>query len=265
MSRYFMTLTAASAALIAGLGGAVLAQDAAPTPTADLPAALSTLDLQNVEIKPGRRGGSKIEADLPGGGEIEAFVDDQNNLIMVDTDDVAVPQSLIDTLLPQSVRDNDILSQFSTIEKIGGREGRFMVGGQDANGEDLRAGFDEDGRLMRFGRGDDDERGHKGREGRGGHGKGEHGGKHGKGDHGRGGPKDGGPRDGGPRGAGDMPPPPPVDAAALNQALTGAGYSDLGELRPEGRRMLIDATNAAGESVTLEVDPAGEVIRETAR
>lgn len=287
MSRKILGFTAASLAMAAGLGTATLAQDAAPAaPTGDLPAVLQALNLQNVEIRQGPRGGRKVEGDLSGGGEIEAFLDDQGNLVMVDTDDVAMPQSVLDAMLPPAVRDSGMLAQFAVIEKIGGRDGRVMVGGEDADGEDLRAAFDADGRLMRFGRGDDDE----GRRGRheGGHGmKGGdrhgdgRGGMRGKDGHGRGGPGmddhgkgrrgEGGPGKGpmdGPRGADGRPggmSPGPVDTAALSSALEAAGYSAVGDARPAGPRLLVEATNPAGEAVTLEVDPAGEVLRETAR
>ncbi|MBU3032223.1 hypothetical protein [Paracoccus marinaquae] len=261
MSRQAFTIAAGSVALAAVLGTATLAQDAAPAaPATDLPEILGALNLENIEIDAGKRGGRKIEGDLPGGGEIEAFVDPQGKVMMIEADDVVMPQSVIDAMVPQAVRDSGILSQFAVIDRIGGRDGRLMIGGEDASGEDLRAGFDEDGRLMRFGRGDDDHDRRDGRRDRDDR-------MHGKRDHGRGGP-DMGPM-GGPRGAagqpGDMPPPPPFDAAALTEALTGAGYSGIGDPRPTGPRLLLEATNPAGEAVLLEVDPAGEVLRETAR
>lgn len=307
MSRHAFRMTAASMALIAGLGGAVLAQDAtapaSPAPTgttaadaatdAKLPALIEALGLQDIETRQGPRGGMKVEGDLAGGGEITAFVDADGALAMVKADDAALPQSLIDGVLPQAVRDSALIAQFATIEAVGARDGRVMVGGLDADGEELRAGFDEDGRLMRFGRGDDDREGRgpggwgegrgKGHEGRGphrgegagdgdgpGHGRkghgdearGEHrgpgkGGFWGGGHEGRGGPDGMGPRDGA-RG-------PMIDAAALTKTLEDAGYSALSEPSPAGPRLLVEATNPSGEAVLLEVDPAGEVVRETAR
>lgn len=253
MSSY--SLTAASMALIAIMGSQAVAQDA-PADAQDLPQALTTLNLQDIQIEDARRGGRKIEGDLPDGGEIRAFVDADGNIRMIDADDTAMPQALIDELLPQAVRDNDILSQFAVVEKLGTFDGRVMVGGSDGDGEDLRAAFDEDGRLIRFGRGDDDMKGPRGMKGHErGHDKGDHrrgpdGERHGhKGDHGK-----------GPRG--DMPR---IDRDALQEKLGEAGYTDLDNARHTGPRMVLDGTNAAGEAVTIEVDPAGEVVREIAR
>lgn len=261
MSRYILGLSTATAVLIAGLGGAVLAQDGTTAPAAPaLPEALTALNLQDVQIREGRRGqGRMIRGDLPGGGEIRAMVDAQNNVRMVDADDAAVPQSLIEALLPQSVRGNDILSQFATIERIGGRDDRFMVSGEDADGEDLRAGFDADGQLLGFGRGDMEKRGSKQMRGHG----------HGQKGHGFSGKQDGRKNWGRDDKSRDdrmgMMRRSNIDTGALTEKLTGAGYSELGTPRPAGPRLTINATNPSGEAVTIEVDPAGQVIRETAR
>ncbi|MCF3974511.1 hypothetical protein [Paracoccus salsus] len=270
MSRNILKISAATLALVAGLGHAALAQGTAPVTAADdLPAALRALNLEAVQIRQGPRGGRKIEGDLPGGGEIEALVNDRNDLVMVEVDDIAMPQPLLEALLPQTVRDNDILTQFAQIERVGGRDGRFMVSGEDADGTDLRAGFDQDGRLLRFGR-DEDDHGKRGKRGMGGHREGrggDHGAWNGKGgdrqmrgvgDEMRGGPE-------GRRSPDGLRGMPPIDRQALNERLGGAGYTELAAPRPAGPRLLVDATNPAGEAVTLEVDPAGEVIRETAR
>lgn len=276
MSSKFLKLHVAALAMVAGLGTTAFAQDTQVPADDQMPAALSALNLQNVETKQGPRGGRKIEGDLPGGGEIEAFVDRDNNPVMVEAEDVALPQSLIDALLPQSVRNSDILSQFAEIERVGGRDGRFMVAGEDADGEDLRAGFDADGRLLRFGRGDDDHgkrgwREHRNED----RADKRQGGRHGEMRHGemrhemrgegrmRGdGPQGEGPQGDGPRSGGRMPM---VDTAALNDTLSGAGYSEITQPRPTGPRLQLDAVNPAGEAVTLEVAPDGEVIREVAR
>lgn len=263
MSRHFLTLSAAALAIGAGVTTASMAQDAAPAADA-LPAPLAALNLQDIETKEGRRGGRKIEADLPGGGEIEAWLDDQGGLRMVEVEDVAMPQSLVEAMLPQAVRDSDILSQFAVIDQIGGRDGRVMVGGEDSAGEDLRAGFDQDGRLLRFGRDDDD--GRRERRGGGQHDRmGDH--DRGKGGHGKRGGDQMGQRHGGDqmgegRGGGRMRM---MDNATITEGLDNAGYTDLGEPRPAGPRMILDAVNAAGEAVTVEVDAQGEVIREIAR
>lgn len=265
MSRKLLGIAAASLAMAAGLGTVSLAQDAAPAAQpGDLPAMLQALNLQDVEVKQGPRGGRKIEGDLPGGGEIEAFVDAKGNVVMVEADDVDMPPSLLEALLPQAVRDNAMLSQFTEIERIGGFDGRVMISGEDASGEDVRAAFGEDGRLLRFGRGDDDDRRHGWREGHRGDDRGGDRGRMGGKDwhHGKEGPGRG-PRDE-TRGPGHGMPPG-LDTAALTGTLEAAGYSALGDARPAGPRLMLEATNPAGEPVMLEVDPAGEILRETAR
>lgn len=77
----------------------------------------------------------------------------------------------------------------------------------------------------------------------------------------------GGPRAQGPAGdaRGPAPVPADFDAVALNQRLTQAGYGNFGFLRADGPRLMLEATNPQGEAVTLEFDPQGEVVRETAR
>ena len=137
-----------------------------------------------------------------------------------------------------------------------------MIEGTDANGDELRALFAEDGTLTRFGRGDDDD------DRRGDHGK--RGGKHGdRGDHEMRGHHMQGQR-GGAEGGPDQArmggqPPAPLDEAAVTTTLTDAGYQDLGAITRDGPRTLVEAVNAAGETVTVELSPRGEVMRETAR
>lgn len=278
MSRHYFPIALSSVALAALLGSVALAQDATPdSPEAEAPAAaasdlpemLSGLNLSDVEVRDGRRGGRRIEGDLPGGGEIEAMIGPDGNVMMVEADDAAVPQSLIDAMIPQALRDGDTLSQFAVIDRIGSFEGRIMVGGEDADGEDLRAGFDADGRLMRFGRGDDDrdmrERAGRERAGRDDDRRDSRRDMRGEKAHDWRAPELGHmmapERGAGPR-PGDMPR---VDIAELTETLIGAGYSGISSPRPAGPRLAIDATNPAGEPVTLEVDPAGEVLREIAR
>ena len=58
------------------------------------------------------------------------------------------------------------------------------------------------------------------------------------------------------------------DAAIVNileTTLTQAGYQNFGFLRPNGPRVMLEATNPQGEAVTLELDRQGELVRETAR
>lgn len=327
MSNRNITTSAAMLALIAGLGTTAMAQT---TPGADLPAPLSALNLGNLQIDTKRDGMREIdgrtadgvdieakvdrdnnlievEADdaalpqslvdalatdavranpamalfttiqefrqhpehveikgrLASGEEIEARFDRQNTLIGVETDDVAIPAELVNTLLPQAVRDSDILGQFARIEEIGIRDGRISVGGDDADGQDMRALLDADGRVLRFGRDDDD----RPRDDRGPGKHHDHAGR--PGDR----PADHGPRDKGPRGAGPAgdgprgpaPIPADFDAVSVNQKLTAAGFKDFGLLRADGPRLMLEATNPQGEAVTLELDPRGEVVRETAR
>ncbi|MTD99512.1 hypothetical protein GIY56_04335 [Paracoccus sp. YIM 132242] len=210
----------------------------------------------------------EITGRQPTGAEIEALFDRQNTLVGVEVDDAAIPADLVATLLPQAVQGNEVIGQFDRIEQIMARDGRVMVEGEDANGEDMRAEFDQDGRVLRFGReeGRGPERDRPGEERRGDRGPGKHH-EHGPRSAGHG-PGDHGPRGEGPRGAdarGPVPVPADFDAVAVNQALTQAGYKDFGFLRAEGPRLMLEATNPQGEPVTLELDPRGEVIRETAR
>ena len=195
------------------------------------------------------------------GAEVEVKFAPDNSLIEIETDDTALPQPIIDAILPQAVRGNEVMAQFGMIEEIKAEYGRFEVKGEDTGGQDMRAAFDEAGAVLRFGR-DDDRRG--GRD----HDRGPRG--HGpRGDGPRAeGPRGDGPRAEGPRGdgpRGDMPPAPQFDTVAANQRLTQAGYSAFGLMRQEGPRVLLDATNPDGETVTLELDPQGQLVRETAR
>lgn len=324
------TTSAAMLALIAGIGTGAMAQTAAPAP-GDLPAPLAGLNLGNLEVETKRDGMREIEgrtadgidieakvdmagnlveveadggalpqsltdalvpAELrgqqvmglfgsitevkqrpdyveikgrqPSGAEIEVKFDRQNTLIGVEVDDAAIPADLVDTLLPQAVRDNEVIAQFDRIDEIGNRNGRVTVKGEDATGEDMRAEFDADGRVLRFGR-EDGPRGDRREERRSDRGPG-HGER--------------GMRPGGHAMHGDRPHgmrlmgrdsgrpaalPANFDSVAVNQRLTGAGYTALGLLHAHGPRLLLDATNPQGEAVTLELDPKGEVVREMAR
>lgn len=198
------------------------------------------------------------------GTEISVRFATDGTLTGLDYDDGAIPAPVVQSLLPQSVQSAEELSQFATINEIVGRDGFFTVEGEDSSGEDMKAEFDQDGQLLRFGRdggreGRDRDREHR-RGDRGDRGDRDHrGGDHGDEAH-RGGP-DGGP-DGGPRAAAI---PADFDAAGVNQRLTQAGYTAFGFLHMDGPRILLDANNPQGETVTLELDPQGEVVRETAR
>lgn len=264
MSRLNPGIPAAALAIIAVLGSGVAAtaQTEAPSaPTATqqgdaapagrvtaetLPESLRALNLSDLEIQTGRRGHARVHGNLADGTQIDAVVDRDGALRGVRArDDAALPQSLIEAVLPQPVRANPIIEQFSLITGLGVMSKMVMVGGQDAEGQNLRAGFDQDGTLMRFGRGDDrgpamhqrgGKRAFEGRD----HGKGEQ-----RMDR---------------RGA-----RAPVDGAALRQSLADAGYTDLGTISRDGRRTTLEAVNANGENVTVELNRQGQVIRETAR
>lgn len=285
MSRFFKGSVAAIAlSAVIGLPLVSMAQDAAPAqettqpaPAADLPPLLQSLNLDDVDIKDLRRGGKRIKGETAEGLEIRAFVDAAGNLrgIFADKDDddaqAALPQAVIDEMIPEAVRGQDILGQIATISAIFSDERGVMVAGAGADGEDIRAGFATDGTLMRFGRGDDamgpkgnwhnkgksdgkadDRRDGRDRDGRfhRDHHRDRHGDRHDdrRGNH----------AERGPRGAG-------LSQERLNEALGAAGYTALGEVSREGPRTLVEATNPQGESVVVEVNPRGEVVRESAR
>lgn len=346
MSRQKLTSTAALIALIAGLAGPVMAQDAAApqsdTAAADLPAPLAALNLNKLRSETGRDGireiegftadgveievkidmagnlikveaedgalpAALIEALLPqavrdheatglfvrideirqhggflriegrqaGGEDVEAVFDAEGRLIGLELDDAAIPASLVAALLPQPVRDAEAFGQFAGIEEIHNRGGVVVVEGRDEAGEKMKAAFDADGRLLRFGR--DEDRGPRQWRGRAPHGEAFRHGRDdmmgmmmkGQGGHGdmRGAPmRPGGPghQGHGPAG-GPRHEAPDFDTAEVNRRLTGAGYGGFGFLRMDGPRILLEADNPQGEPVTLELDPRGEVVRETAR
>lgn len=66
----------------------------------------------------------EIKGRQPSASEIEAKFDRQNTLIGVEVDDAAIPSELVDTLLPQAVRNNEVIAQFGRIDEIGNRSGR---------------------------------------------------------------------------------------------------------------------------------------------
>lgn len=338
MTLRTLTSSAAMLALIAGIGTGAMAQ----TAVTGLPAPIAALNLNNLSVETKRDGMQEIEGRTADGVEIEVKIDMAGNVVEVEADDGAMPQSLIDAylpaglrdqpamalfgsitdikqrpdhveiegrqstgakiearfdrqnalvgievdegaipaelvaaLLPQAVRDAEVIGQFARIVEIENRNGRIEVEGRDANGERMRADFDADGRVLRFGRDEGrgprhhdagERRGGRGPEGRGpeGRGRGEHEMRAGHGDGPRRDGPQGGPRPGaGSRGAAAVPAD--FDAVAVNQRLTQAGYGQFGLLRADGPRLILEATNPQGEAVTLELDPQGEVVRETAR
>lgn len=309
MSRK-LTNSIALSALLAVLAAPVMAQDAAspapaapaaeaPAQTVTLPQILQDAGLTDVTSDKMRRGGTRIRGTLPDGQKIGAMLAEDGTLrgLRAMDKDAGLPQALVDQLVPQAVRDNAVFAQLGKLGAVFTGERGVMLGGQDAQGNDVRAAFAQDGTLVRFGRGDDDMRFGKGkgkdRDGKHGH-FGRKGGHDDDGERGRRGWHDG-DRDGrrGPP-PGDMPPPddlppapdqqggmpmpfgdgdtrqgalgaPVADPGELRSALTDAGYSEIGEISQRGPRILAMAINPEGEPVAVELDRQGEVLREINR
>ncbi len=248
---------------------------AAPAPAPVAPAVPQTPEIlqgdgfSNVEAKPGRRGGIVIEGTLTETGkDFDAIGDGNGNLLGIRTaEGSSLPQSVIDALLPEAARGNPILAEIAALHAIGGRDGAVMLGGQDAAGNDVRVGFDAEGELVLFNRGEFAKRwmrdgyGPRGDDDgwRGSRGEGDH---HGKRGHREGGPRERGSWGDAPR-EGDQKPP--VDEAAIRSAVEAAGYTELGTLNASRRGIAVEALNPQGEAVLLVLTPKGEVVRETAR
>lgn len=277
MSRIF-TSSVAVGALIAMLGGPVLAQDAAQAPqdapTIVVPQVLKDAGLTDVESKSTRRG-NRIEGKLPDGTALDAILDEQGQLRGLRTEDkAALPAALIQQLVPQAVRDQAIFAELAQIEAVFTGERGVMIAGQDAQQKPVRAAFAQDGTLLRFGRGEDagpemgrdmghgkpghDKRGHdrgdhdKGPRGKHGHGDRDHDHKRGDDDHAK--------RGDGPRQQGTPPSPDQVRAS-----LTEAGYTGIGQILQQGPVTVAQATNPEGEAVLVEIATNGEVLRELNR
>lgn len=200
-----------------------------------------------------RRQGVKVEGRQPNRDELELFFDAQGRLIAAEADDQGLPQMLLEQVLPQAVMSSDALGQLARIEEIGLHgDSRFRIEGEDASGKDIRLLIDHDGRLLRFGReGDGRKRpdGWQERRSDGGPGHFHRSGFH---------SQRGGPMRGQAQGL-------DFDPVEVNQRLTEAGYSGFGLLRRAGPALVLEAQNPAGESVILQLDSQGEIIRETAR
>ncbi|SEO03805.1 hypothetical protein SAMN04489859_103024 [Paracoccus alcaliphilus] len=203
-----------------------------------------------------KREKTEIEGYQQNGNDLELEFDPEGRLIAIDADDTPLPQSLIDALLPQAVRDSDALAQFATIDEIKQHgETRFRIEGEDEAGHDIAVMVDQDGRMLRFGRDGGDRKGGWGERG-----------FHNKDPRGHARTMRGeNPHRETRRDQRARAPELSFDPVELNQRLTESGYSAFGLLRHDGRRLTLDAQNPAGEAVTLELDPAGEVLRETAR
>lgn len=202
------------------------------------------------------RGFVEVKGDQANGEDVEARFDAQNALIGIEVDDAALPAALIETILPPAVRDSQVLAQFATIDEIRTRGGAFLIEGEDSAGEDMRAALDAEGRVVRFGRAGDDRKGGRDKEMRG-----EMRGQEMRGEHRRG----DGPRGERPGRMSGQAAAPAFDAVAAQQRLADAGYTGFGFLRPDGPRVVIEATNPQGDAVLLELDAAGELVREAAR
>lgn len=267
----------------------------APAETVVLPQILKDAGLTGVTSEKMRRNeGSRITGTLPGGEQIGAMLDDKGELrgLRSMTDGKALPQALVDQLVPQNIRDNAILPQVGQLDAVFTGEQGVMLAGKDAQGNAVRAAFAPDGTLIRFGRGDDDRPGmgvKKGMDGQRGGPDGDKGGKKG-GKHGRrmGGDHDGkerGPRDadcgdkgmmrgmmdgrGGP-GNGDMPPPPPGagpgagSAAPQQQGAIDPAGAEAAQIRSAlteaGYQDIGQITRNGPRALAMAVNPEGEPV-----
>lgn len=224
------------------------AGDAAQAPAGELPAALAELGLTDATVSDNKHG-KRVRGTLPGGETVVAGLDRDGELRMLRSAEkgAALPANVVERLVPQAVRDSAVFGEIVTVSAIMVARQGVMVGGQDAAGQAVRAGFSADGTLQRFGRGD------MGKDG-----------KH----HGKKGERRGDDRRGDRQGderRGDERRAPALDEAAARAALERGGYTEPGAMRQDGPRSLIDAVNSAGEQVTVEVNRRGEVVRETAR
>lgn len=201
-----------------------------------------------------RRQGVKVEGRQPNSDELELFFDAQGRLIAAEADDEALPQMLLEQVLPQAVISSEALGQLARIEEIGLHgDSRFRIEGEDASGKDIRLLIDQDGRLLRFGREGDGRKRSDGWQERRGDARPGHFQRPGFHD---------GQRRGPMRGQAQGLDFDPVE---VNQRLTEAGYSGFGLLRRAGPALVLEAQNPAGEPVILQLDSQGEIIRETAR
>ena len=190
--------------------------------------------------------------------------------------------------MPQAVRDQQIFGELGQLDAIFTNPRGVMLSGRDTDRNAVRAAFAEDGTLLRFGRGDDRDRGMHGMGGpRGDRGPGKHDGKHdGKGDRGddhmgrkdrdhgkRGRHHDGdrgSDRDRGDRGADRGPGAgavggDPLSPDQIRASLTGAGYTAVGQILQQGSITVAQATNPEGEAVLVELGLDGRVLRELNR
>ncbi|MGP9804164.1 hypothetical protein [Paracoccus sp. NSM] len=195
----------------------------------------------------------EIEGRDADGAEMKLRFDPSSaRLIGAQTERGALPQALVDEILPPAVRNAEIFGTFASLNGIRAEGDRYGLRGRDGSGARMGAQLDASGAVLRF-RGDDDDDHPRGRmhdrmkermegrmEGR------DHG-RHGEHRHPMGGPA------------------AQIDTVAISQRLSDAGYGGFGLLQQRGPRLSLQATNPDGEPVTLELDPGGEILRETAR
>lgn len=275
MSRKFSTPVALTA-LLALLAAPALAQETAPAPQPPaaeaqapvaLPQALQDAGLTDFTSKRGPRDGTRIQGKLPDGTQIDAMLDGQGQLRGLRAKgDAVLPPALVAQLVPQAVRDSAVFAEIGGLQAVFTGERGVMLAGRDADKNQVRAAFAEDGTLLRFGRGDDEGPGfHDGKDRKHGH----HGKRgddrhHGKGrDMERGQNQDRGPRSGddrAPQRQGAL-----GDRGEVRLALTAAGYSSIGEISQDGPRVIAQAVNPQGEQVLVELNPEGRVMREINR
>lgn len=156
MSRNRYSTSAAIVALVAALGGTALAQTAeapaAGAPAAQsaegLPAFLDGIDLRNVRTEDKRQGQREIEGRLPGGGKLELRLDRDGNLIEAEADDVAMPQQIVDAIVPEALRNHEAMALFARVKEVKLRQDGIEIDGYQENGDDLELLFDGDGRLI---------------------------------------------------------------------------------------------------------------------
>lgn len=266
----------ALSAMMAVLAAPLAAQEATKTPapatqtqqpaaqTAPvLPPELASAGLTDVTSKQGKRGETRIRGKLADGTVLDALVDPKGKLHGVRAKDkAALPAGLIADLVPQPVRDSAPYAEITTLEAVFMGQRGVMLAGKDAQDAPVRAAFAPDGTLLRFGRGPDagpafDRRG-PGDDGPRGKGPGKH-------HHHRPGP---GGRDAAPSPGNDRQGAAQQmqrDRDSVEQALTSAGYTQIGTVAKAGPRMVAQAVNPQGEKVSVELDANGQVLREVNR
>lgn len=200
--------------------------------SAQIPQILQGDGFADVTSRQGPRGGMLVQGSIAATGkDFDAMIGRDGSLLGIRTaEGSSLPDELVNEMVPEAARSHPVTSEITELSAIGTRGDAVMLAGQDASGDEVRIGFDENGELIHFSRGED-------RMGPGGHGdkmrdtmRGDK--MRGDGDRGPraggdraprdsgareggprdaephdGGPRDGGPRDGGPRdgGRGDGP------------------------------------------------------------